>query len=78
MARATVGVSAREMERLLKRWGCTLVRTKGGHSIWRTAGGEMIVTSSAGRRTDPVFASVAQAARKIGVSIDEFLAGPDR
>jgi hypothetical protein len=64
------------MERLLRKWGCDLVRTKGGHAIWRAPSGEIIVTSAAGRRTDPVFSSVAQAARKIGVSIDEFVAGP--
>jgi predicted RNA binding protein YcfA (HicA-like mRNA interferase family) len=78
MARPTVGITAREMERLLTRWGCALVRTKGGHSIWRTPSGEMIVTSAAGRRTDPVFSSVAQAARKLGTTVDGFLAGPSK
>ena len=34
MARATAGITAREMERLLRRWGCDLVRTKGGHTVY--------------------------------------------
>jgi hypothetical protein len=38
----------------------------------------MIVTSAAGRRTDPVFSSVAQAARKLGTTVDGFLAGPTK
>lgn len=78
MARATAGITAREMERLLRRWGCDLVRTKGGHAIWRAPSGQIIVTSAAGRHTDPPFSAIAQAAAKIGVTIEEFIAGRKR
>lgn len=76
MPRATPGISTSELHRLLNRWGCNHARDRGGHSIWRGPNGDMLVMPVPGRRTIPTFDQVRLAARSIGVSTEQFLAGP--
>lgn len=78
MPRATPGKSATEMARLLRQWGCELLRMSGGHGIWRAPNGEQFVSCGEGRSTMPTFKQVKQASNALGVTVEQFFAGPKK
>lgn len=66
-------IDSRTFEKILRLRGCQHVRDKGGHSIWRSPDGAMIVAAAAGRSTPVLTPAIRNAAKTLGVSIDELL-----
>ncbi len=66
-------LSIREFHRLLRRLGCRIIRTAGGHAQWVAPTGEHFTTTGHGRRKDPGDMEIRAAARALGVSIKELL-----
>lgn len=73
MSRATPGIKTREWHRKLRRHGCTLVRTKGGHAVYEAPDGTRFVTIALDRTTCPTFKCIEPAAKALGLTIQEVL-----
>lgn len=71
-----LSLKPKQFEKLLRQWGAEEIRGgSSGHSKWRIEG-KTITTTGKGRATYvPRFAAVL-AAEAVGVSVQDFLAGP--
>jgi len=58
---------------LIDTYGAQMVRTKGGHQIWRTPDGTMFVTTCAGRHKDVSRRIINTVARALGVPMKELM-----
>lgn len=70
MPRPTGGISNREIHRILRRRGATLVRITGGHSHWRTPDGTRLTVVAEGRHNDPTFRQLTQIAKAFGTTVE--------
>lgn len=66
-------IDAREFEKILLWRGCEFVRDKGGHRIYRTPEGTMIVSVCPGRPTKVKRNAISNAAKALGLTANELL-----
>jgi predicted RNA binding protein YcfA (HicA-like mRNA interferase family) len=74
MGRPTPGIENRQFHRILHRNGCQVIRTTGGHAMWKGPKGDRFTTVGYGRPNAPTFKEVAAAAKALGMTIEELKA----
>lgn len=76
MSSPAAPISAREMGRLLERWGLRRRGSNGGHEVYVTHNGSRVQIPAGGRKMDVTYPVVRKAAVAVGVNIPTFLKGP--
>jgi hypothetical protein len=75
MHHATLPITAKELDKILRKWGWSIKTSTGKHNTW-TKGESTITVRRVGGKENPTWEPVRIAAKVEGITADEWLKGP--